>query len=200
MLHDSPPVSRLILLILAALATGCVHPTPMMTPETLVPEQTRVEGGFGAPFQPSVRLRHGVTERFEVGARADVYPFDSGAVVLGGDASVQVVRPRAPGRFGVVANLGVSGTLAPRQPTDSGFVYVYPAVIAGAETLYGGVRGLVSLDGTGENGVGPFIGIHAPASSGVSRYYLGLEVAMIFLEEGDRAVYPALTFGRRQNR
>ncbi|WP_420456363.1 hypothetical protein [Rubrivirga sp.] len=196
---------RLALLVFAVLVGGCVHPTPMMTPETLAPGRTRVEGGLGGPFQPSVRVRHGLNDRLEVGARADVFLNDRGsligAFVLGGDASVQVVRPHAPGDVGVVANLGVSGTLATQRPAEAGFVYAYPAVIVGVETAYGGVRGLVSLDGRGESGVGPFVGVRAPLSSGRSRHYLGVEVAAVWFGEGDDiSVFPALTFGRRQNR
>ena len=196
---------RRVLLAAALLAGGCVHPTPMMTPETLALGRTRVEAGLGAPFQPSVRVRHGLGERLEAGARADVFLVNDddpvGAVVLGGDASVQVVRPPAPGGVGVVANLGVSGTLATRRPSGAGFVYVYPAVVVGAETVYGGVRGLVPLDDLGESGVGPFVGLRVPASSGVSRYYVGVEAAAVWSGGGDGlSVVPALTLGRRQNR
>ena len=98
-----------------------------------------------------------------------------------------------------MATLGVSGTLATRRPAKAGFVYVYPAVVVGAETVYGGVRGLVSLDALGESGAGPFVGFRAPASSGVSRYSLGVEAAAVW-SGGGLSVVPALTFGRRQNR
>ena len=175
----------------------------MMTPETLPAGRTRIEAGFGfVPFQPSVRVRHGVTSRLEVGARADAFVLEAVGVTLGGDASVQLVRPGAERGLGVVASLGVSGTTtvgSTARDAGVGLFYVYPTLVVGRETLYGGTRALLSVDRPDDSAVGIFAGLRVPASSGVSRHYLGIEVGVFARDEGI-AVFPALTFGRRQNR
>ena len=191
---------RLLLFAAALVASGCLYATPMMTPETLAPGRTRVEAGLSG-LQPSVRVRHGLTPRVEAGARAEVYvDGDFAVAVVGADASVQVLRPRVPGAFGVVANLGASASLAGAGALGDGTLAAYPTVILGTETAYGGVRGLVALDRSWL-GAAPFVGVRVPASGGASRYYLGLEVAALSFFDGDGVgLYPALTFGRRQNR
>ena len=199
-LTDTPV--RLALVLISTVAGGCLHGTPMMTPETLPVGRTRVEAGFGfAPFQPSVRVRHGLTPRVEVGARADVFALDVTGATVGADASVQLVRPGAG--VGVVATLGVSGTAVASGTLERnvGLFYAYPGIVVGRETLYGGTRALVPLDRTGDSAVGAFVGVRVPASSGASRHYLGIEVAAYrFSEERGIVPFPALTFGRRQNR
>ncbi len=175
----------------------------MMTPETLPAGRTRVEAGFGfVPFQPSVRVRHGVTSRLEVGARADAFVLEAAGITAGMDASVQVVRPGAERGLGVAASLGMSGTTtvgSAAREAGAGLFYAYPTLVIGRETLYGGARALLSLDRPDDSAVGAFAGFRLPASSGASRHYLGVEVGVFARDEGV-VVFPALTFGRRQNR
>ncbi len=188
---------RVALVLLSVVSSGCFFPTPLISARTVPAGETRIEAGFGMPAQPTVRVRHGVTTRVEVGARAVAVGFaETAGATLGIDGAVQLLSPESSRGVGVLGSLGVSRTvlLSGAFGEGIGTSYLYPAVAVGTDHVYGGLRALVPLDAAGDGALGGFVGWRRDALGG--RATVGWEVAAYrFERDGVFPVHGSVAVG-----
>ena len=193
---------RTVLLVLAAasFAVGCVSYGVYQSPETVEPGSTEV--GLGTmlayspdrqeddpvvvPIESAILVRHGLARNVDLGGRAWFFPatmFEDGAVVIGlyGDVRYRFIE----GPVMLTGSVGVSAMKAGEFLS----LGVYPALLAGTERFYGGVRliyvGVRHGDDEGDSELltadGPLIGLVTGASFG-NRWMLRPEINLYFAD------------------
>ncbi|MEM1057348.1 MAG: hypothetical protein AAGI52_17665 [Bacteroidota bacterium] len=193
-------------LVLPLLASGCFFPTPLLTPEPVPHEQTRVEvsmSGYGMmplPFA-NAQVRHGIANGTEVNARA-AWAVGTPAAAVGAGLTQRVTPAEAPIRASIHASVSAFGAMS-EVDTEGGYAF-HPSVLVGTDRLYGGARLSVgSWSGNDQVFAGPFVG----ARYG-SKDFVGVELGLIRAapgsifddSEASWLLAPAVTFGLRPSR
>jgi len=144
-----------LVMLLAALPSACVSVSTFQVPEPV--DHGEVVLGLGATTMmadsdvavaPELYGRYGIAPKWDIGLKVVGIP-------PVGLVQADVKRLVVDGDFRLAADFGVSYVGGEveigSQEQDYDFVALYPALIAGAGALYGGVKGILIVAGTSED-------------------------------------------------